>query len=119
MENRADEINTCIACNQACLDHTFRGKRASCLVNPLVSMVMLPTRPQRPSAVRWGACALTTLGGDQAGYEYRYRDLLKPAARKKKVAVVGAGPAGLACATAAGAQPDTPQLAFLLQSRPG
>jgi 2,4-dienoyl-CoA reductase (NADPH2) len=31
---RADEINTCIACNQACLDHTFRGKRASCLVNP-------------------------------------------------------------------------------------
>jgi hypothetical protein len=31
---RADEINTCIACNQACLDHTFQNKRASCLVNP-------------------------------------------------------------------------------------
>ncbi|HAD44733.1 MAG TPA: NADPH-dependent 2,4-dienoyl-CoA reductase, partial [Alcanivorax sp.] len=33
-EGRADEINTCIACNQACLDHTFELKRASCLVNP-------------------------------------------------------------------------------------
>ena len=33
-EGRADEINTCIACNQACLDHTFAGKRSSCLVNP-------------------------------------------------------------------------------------
>ncbi|PMS20458.1 NADPH-dependent 2,4-dienoyl-CoA reductase [Trinickia dabaoshanensis] len=33
-EGRADEINTCIACNQACLDHTFRNERASCLVNP-------------------------------------------------------------------------------------
>ncbi len=33
-ENRADEINTCIACNQACLDHVFKNKRASCLVNP-------------------------------------------------------------------------------------
>ncbi|MCG8464163.1 MAG: NADPH-dependent 2,4-dienoyl-CoA reductase, partial [Xanthomonadales bacterium] len=32
--NRADEINTCIACNQACLDHVFQGKRSSCLVNP-------------------------------------------------------------------------------------
>ena len=31
---RVDEINTCIACNQACLDHTFKGQRASCLVNP-------------------------------------------------------------------------------------
>ena len=34
-ENRADEINTCIGCNQACLDHIFVNKRASCLVNPL------------------------------------------------------------------------------------
>jgi 2,4-dienoyl-CoA reductase (NADPH2) len=33
-EGRADEINTCIACNQACLDHTFAGRRSSCLVNP-------------------------------------------------------------------------------------
>ncbi len=32
--NRVDEINTCIACNQACLDHTFKNKRATCLVNP-------------------------------------------------------------------------------------
>ena len=32
--NRVDEINTCIACNQACLDHTFKNQRATCLVNP-------------------------------------------------------------------------------------
>lgn len=68
-ENRADEINTCIACNQACLDHTFQNKRSSCLVNPR-------------------ACHETELN-----YE--------PAAEKKKVAVVGAGPTGLACAVVA------------------
>ncbi|MFA5939342.1 MAG: NADPH-dependent 2,4-dienoyl-CoA reductase [Sinimarinibacterium sp.] len=66
-ENRADEINTCIACNQACLDHTFQAKTASCLVNPR-------------------ACHETELN-----YE--------PAAQKKRIAVVGAGPAGLAAAT--------------------
>ncbi|MFO1284828.1 MAG: NADPH-dependent 2,4-dienoyl-CoA reductase [Burkholderiales bacterium] len=68
-EGRADEINTCIACNQACLDHLFVGKSASCLVNP-------------------AACR-------EADFEP------KPAARKKRVAVVGSGPAGLACATTA------------------
>ncbi|HBO92316.1 MAG TPA: NADPH-dependent 2,4-dienoyl-CoA reductase, partial [Gammaproteobacteria bacterium] len=61
---KADEINTCIACNQACLDHTFKNKRASCLVNPR-------------------ACHET---------ELRYL----PTLHKKKLAVVGAGPAGLA-----------------------
>ncbi|MBZ2188568.1 NADPH-dependent 2,4-dienoyl-CoA reductase [Alcanivorax sp. JB21] len=68
-ENRADEINTCIACNQACLDHTFELKRASCLVNP------------------------------QACYETElvYLKTRNP----KKVAVVGAGPAGLSAATVA------------------
>jgi len=64
---RADEINTCIACNQACLDHVFEGKLAGCLVNPR-------------------ACHETEL-------------VLAPAVAKKRVAVVGAGPAGLACAT--------------------
>ena len=34
MEQRANEINTCIGCNQACLDHIFVNKKASCLVNP-------------------------------------------------------------------------------------
>jgi 2,4-dienoyl-CoA reductase (NADPH2) len=68
-QGRADEINTCIACNQACLDHVFKNKRASCLVNP------------------------------QACYETEL--LISPAALKQKVAVVGAGPAGLACATIA------------------
>jgi len=66
---RSDEINTCIACNQACLDHVFEQKRASCLVNPL-------------------ACRETEL-------------VIKPAAVKRRVAVVGAGPAGLAAAATA------------------
>ena len=68
-QGRTDEINTCIACNQACLDHTFQAKRASCLVNPR-------------------ACHETEL-------------LYTPTHKAKKVAVVGAGPAGLACATVA------------------
>lgn len=68
-EGRADEINTCIACNQACLDHTFQAKEASCLVNPR-------------------ACHETELNYEQAK-------------TPKKVAVVGAGPAGLAAATVA------------------
>ncbi|GMV29641.1 MAG: NADPH-dependent 2,4-dienoyl-CoA reductase [Rhodanobacteraceae bacterium] len=64
---KAASINTCIACNQACLDHVFENKRASCLVNPR-------------------ACFETEL-------------TISPATTKKRVAVVGAGPAGLACAT--------------------
>jgi len=64
---RADEINTCIACNQACLDHVFQRKTVSCLVNP------------------------------RAGYETEL--VYAPTAHRKRIAVVGAGPAGLACAT--------------------
>ena len=52
---RADEINTCIACNQACLDHTFANQRASCLVNPRAchetTLVLAPTRSRRRVAV--------------------------------------------------------------------
>ena len=66
-EGRDDEINTCIACNQGCLDRVFKNQRATCLVNP------------------------------RAAYETELR--IEPAARRKRVAVVGAGPAGLACAT--------------------
>ena len=66
---RSDAINTCIACNQACLDHVFQNKTASCLVNPR-------------------ACAET---------ELNYVKTTRP----KTIAVVGAGPAGLACATVA------------------
>jgi len=66
---RTDEINTCIACNQACLDHVFENKNASCLVNPR-------------------ACAETQLN-------------YTPVTHRKKLAVVGAGPAGLAFATVA------------------
>ena len=62
--NQADRINTCIACNQACLDHVFQNKRASCLVNPR-------------------ACYETELN-------------FTAAVTRKKIAVVGAGPAGLA-----------------------
>ncbi len=68
-EGRADEINTCIGCNQACLDHIFLGKISSCLVNPR-------------------ACHET---------ELQYL----PTAHKKKIAVVGAGPAGLSCSIVA------------------
>jgi 2,4-dienoyl-CoA reductase (NADPH2) len=66
---KADEINTCIACNQACLDHTFGGKLTSCLVNPR-------------------ACNETLM-------------IETPAPSKERIAVVGAGPAGLAFATTA------------------
>ncbi|MDX3387638.1 NADPH-dependent 2,4-dienoyl-CoA reductase [Streptomyces niveiscabiei] len=64
-----EAINTCIGCNQACLDHTFSGKITSCLVNPR-------------------ACHETEL-------------TLSPTRLRKRVAVVGAGPAGLACAVTA------------------
>ncbi|MEU1415453.1 MULTISPECIES: NADPH-dependent 2,4-dienoyl-CoA reductase [unclassified Streptomyces] len=66
---RPETINTCIGCNQACLDHTFSGQITSCLVNPR-------------------ACHETEL-------------VLSPTRLRKKVAVVGAGPAGLACAVSA------------------
>ncbi len=62
--NKSDEINTCIGCNQACLDHVFKQQRASCLVNPT-------------------ACYETELTFEKAK-------------SNKKIAVVGAGPAGLA-----------------------
>ena len=66
-EGRADEINTCIACNQACLDHTFKNQRATCMLNPRAAheteLILLPTRTA------------------------------------KRIAVVGAGPAGLAAAS--------------------
>ncbi|OJB26812.1 NADPH-dependent 2,4-dienoyl-CoA reductase [Burkholderia ubonensis] len=64
---RADEINTCIGCNQACLDHAFKNRIASCLLNPR-------------------ACHETEL-------------TYTPAPKAKRIAVVGAGPAGLACST--------------------
>ncbi len=64
---RSERINTCIACNQACLDHVFKSQRASCLLNPR-------------------ACHETELR-------------IEAAPSRKKIAVVGAGPAGLACAS--------------------
>lgn len=67
-DDRDDEINTCIACNQACLDHAFRHRTVSCLVNPR-------------------ACHETELR-------------LLPTRRTKRIAVVGAGPAGLSAAVA-------------------
>lgn len=68
-QGRVDEINTCIGCNQACLDHVFQGKVASCLVNP------------------------------RAGHETEL--VIQAAKAKKRIAVIGAGPAGLAAATTA------------------
>jgi 2,4-dienoyl-CoA reductase (NADPH2) len=72
---RSDRINTCIACNQACLDHVFQNKRASCLVNPR-------------------ACHETEL-------------VIEPASKRKRIAVVGAGPAGMACASTLGQRGHT------------
>ncbi len=66
INNKSAEINTCIGCNQACLDHVFKNKRATCLVNPL-------------------AC-----------YETDY--IIKPTTETKSCAVIGGGPAGMACA---------------------
>lgn len=63
---RSERINTCIACNQACLDHVFLNQRASCMVNP------------------------------RACYETELRII--SATTRKRVAIVGAGPAGMACA---------------------
>ncbi|MGC4061400.1 MAG: NADPH-dependent 2,4-dienoyl-CoA reductase [Aquabacterium sp.] len=71
-QGRADEINTCIGCNQACLDHIFVGKITSCLVNPR-------------------ACHETELK-------------FMPSQASKRIAVVGAGPAGLSFATTAAAR---------------
>jgi 2,4-dienoyl-CoA reductase (NADPH2) len=68
-QGRADEINTCIGCNQACLDHTFAGKITSCLVNPR-------------------ACHETEL-------------VSLPTTQPKRLAVVGAGPAGMSFAVTA------------------
>lgn len=68
-DGREDEINTCIGCNQACLDHTFSGQKTSCLVNAR-------------------ACRETELA-------------YPPVVRGKRIAVVGAGPAGLAFSTIA------------------
>ncbi len=69
---RGADINTCIACNQACLDHIFEHKTASCLVNPRACReTILPPPPPQPSKSRSG----------------------------RKIAVIGAGPAGLSCAT--------------------
>jgi 2,4-dienoyl-CoA reductase (NADPH2) len=67
--DRSADINTCIACNQACLDHIFEGRACTCLVNPL-------------------ACRETEF-------------VIRPATVKKRVAVVGAGPAGMAAACVA------------------
>ncbi len=67
--DRADEINTCIGCNQACLDQIFQRKTATCLVNPY-------------------ACRETEMR-------------LMPALERRRIAIVGAGPAGMACALTA------------------
>jgi 2,4-dienoyl-CoA reductase (NADPH2) len=64
-----ERINTCIGCNQACLDHVFSGKPSSCLVNPR-------------------ACEETKI-------------IIEPTTAKKTIAIIGAGPAGLACAVTA------------------
>lgn len=70
-EARSEEINTCIACNQACLDHAFKNQRASCLVNP------------------------------RACHEFELPSITSQATQSKKVAVIGGGPAGMSAACVA------------------
>jgi 2,4-dienoyl-CoA reductase (NADPH2) len=77
-EGRADEINVCIACNQACLDHIFERKHVSCLVNPRA--------------------------GHETELEYR------PVTTTRRIAVVGAGPAGLAASTVLAGRGHTVEL---------
>ncbi len=84
---KPDEINVCIACNQACLDYIFSSRAASCLVNPVT------------------------------GRELDF-DAMPAPAKQKRVAVVGAGPAGLACATTAAARGHAVTL-YEAQSRIG
>lgn len=72
VSGRSDEINTCIGCNQACLDHIFARKTSTCLVNPRACFEL-----EKPFVV---------------------------ASKTKKIAVIGAGPAGLSCATTAAAR---------------
>lgn len=95
-QNRPDEINTCIGCNQACLDHVFVGKTASCLVNPR-------------------ACHETELPsvedeeGNSTNTDHAVNDAIKtdrttvrlPSAQRLRIGVVGAGPAGCAFSLAA------------------
>ncbi|MBM7515575.1 NADPH-dependent 2,4-dienoyl-CoA reductase [Nocardioides nitrophenolicus] len=74
-DGRADEINTCIGCNQACLDHTFQAKRASCLVNPRAchetTLVLSPTRRARRVAVVGGGPAglATAVSAAERGHD--------------------------------------------------
>lgn len=74
-DGRADEINTCIGCNQACLDHTFQAKRASCLVNPRAchetSLVLGPTRSAKRVAVVGGGPAglATAVSSAERGHD--------------------------------------------------
>ena len=72
--NRGGDINTCIGCNQACLDHVFSGEQASCLVNP------------------------------RACHELEFDAAAAISTQPKRIAIVGAGPAGLACASEAAAR---------------
>ncbi|MFT7527660.1 MAG: 2,4-dienoyl-CoA reductase (NADPH2) [Arenicella sp.] len=65
IEGREDEINTCIACNQACLDHTFSGKETTCLVNPRACRETLLNYPSVNSAKR-----IAVIGGGPAGLAY-------------------------------------------------
>ena len=81
--SRPEDINTCIGCNQACLDHVFKQKVASCLVNPRACHEGIYGMLPRPDAEQTSQARGGSLGSTLSG---------------KRIAVLGGGPAGMSAA---------------------
>ncbi|XKH56328.1 FAD-dependent oxidoreductase [Citricoccus nitrophenolicus] len=100
-----ERINSCIGCNQACLDHTFQNKPASCLVNPRAGRETDPAFPPLPERA---LLPLTPVATGRSTPAPHRGSVPSAAARARttalRVAVVGAGPAGLAASTQAAAR---------------
>ncbi|VXB37692.1 NADPH-dependent 2,4-dienoyl-CoA reductase [Citricoccus sp. K5] len=100
-----ERINSCIGCNQACLDHTFQNKPASCLVNPRAGRETDPAFPPLPDRALLPVTPVST--GHPAPAPHRDSPpagAVRARTTALRVAVVGAGPAGLAASTQAAAR---------------
>ncbi len=101
-EQRAHEINTCIACNQACLDQIFKGKTASCLVNPRACKeTVLPEIADYGVGITDYGLRITDYPEPPTQSAIRNpQSVIRPeVSGQSAIAVIGAGPAGLSCAT--------------------